>query len=304
MDSLRQQIESEMRQRNDMHRAEIDRLNSRYEDIARRQEDAHKREIDHLQRSFDAQVATLKSSYEAQIAGYQREAMFLERQLTVSQTELAELRVKKERSGIEVLTEMTAVKEALDSLSGGDKSEGSAIERIIGGLASSPLAEGVAARLAGAAGALDATAPYAQVPQPQQAPQQMSSDDLPINTPIPLPDGRVIVRRANGSVVELKRKAAMVPTGEPAPVSDEDIAAVLPFLENALAAERDPHAFAATARNLVPSLSSGPIANLLRAQGVDAFLDRVAKLSPGSPLLMQAGKNWIRETAKALLSED
>jgi len=72
-------------------------------------------------------------------------------------------------------------------------------------------------------------------------------------------------------------------------------------MESALANDADPVNFARTARNLAPSLTSGPIQELLRTQGVDTFLNRVAKLNPGSSLLSQHGKNWTRKVAAVLL---
>jgi hypothetical protein len=295
MAALRTQIDSEVRSRNDMHRAETDRLHQRYEDIARRGEAAHTREIDMLRQSSDNNQAVLKVSYEGQIDGFRREIAHLDRQLTVAQSEVAELRAKKDKPMIETLAEMAAVKDAFESF-GGDKEEGSTVERIISGVMGSPLAEGIANRLS-ASGAMAAGGAIPN-PQPQGEPE------VPVNQPVHLPDGRVIVRRTNGQVVELRRKPKPpAPTGEDGiVVDDEDISVALQFMENALAGDADPEEFARTARNLVPSLASGPIAELLRAKGVDAFLSRVAKLSPGSPLLQQHGKNWTRKVAAVLLA--
>jgi hypothetical protein len=293
--SMQARMESELRQKNDTHRAEIDRLHQRYEDIARRQEDSHKREIDMITRSLDSQMATLKLSYEGQIEGFKREITHLAAQLNKSETELAALRVKKDKSPTDTISEIVAMKTALESLTGsGEKEEGSAFERIVGNVMDSPLISGIATRVAGGP---EAAAAATNTAQPQ------GDIDIPFNQPVQLPDGRIIMRKTSGAIVEIKRKVpAPSPTGGPVEVSDTDIKVAIQFMETALAGDADPDEFARTARNLAPSLASGPMRDFLKTQGVDALLERVAKLSPGSPLLSQHGKNWTRKVAKALLS--
>jgi len=295
MQSLRQQVESELRMKNDMHRAEVDRLHARYEDGAKRQEDQHKREIDNLIRAHDNQMTVMKSSYDGQVAGYTREIAHLDRQLTAAQKEVAELRAKKDKSPVETLTELAAMKEAMESFSGkSDDEGGSTVERIIGSVMGSPLLEGIATRVAGGAPAQN----------PAQEPETETSEEpeLPLNRPVQLPDGRIIMRKADGSIVQIRKKEAPpAPTGGAVKVSDKEIEVAVQFMENALLSDTDPVAFARTARNLLPSLASGPLGQLLKVQGVDAFLERVAVLKPGSTLLQQHGKNWTRKVAVAVI---
>lgn len=292
--AMQSRMDSELRTRNDMHRAEIDRVSQRYDDIARRQEEAHKREIDSLRQSLDNQMATLKLSYEGQIQGFKREIAHLDRQLTVAQQEVVELRSKKDKSLLDSMTEMAAMKEAIETFSGGGKEEGSVIERVIGSVMGSSLAEGVAARIAGGPEA-------AAVPEPNPVQEQ---PDIPIDKPVQLPDGRVIVRRSDGRIMELRPKQkGPTPTGEPAPaISEENLKKILPFMESALANDADPGEFVRTARSLVPEVVSGPVQTLLKSQGADAFLALVTEVSPGSPLVSgQRGRNWVRKVAAILL---
>jgi hypothetical protein len=296
MAALRTQVDSEIRMKNEMNKAEIDRLHDRYEDITKRQDDANKREIDNLNRAFDARVESLKMAQGSVTEGYKREIAHLDRELTAAKTECAELRAKKEKGLIESVTELAKVREALEGFGGKDEG-GSTWERIANSVMSSPLTEGIAARIAGG---VTNEAVMAAAAQPAQTPEP----EIPINRPVQLPDGRIIVRRAGGQIIELRRKQAAPPppTGESAEVvSDEDLAIAAQFMESALIGDTEPADFARAARNLVPSLTSGPLQSLLRTQGVDAFLSRVAKLNPGSTLLSQAGKNWARKVAAALL---
>jgi len=302
--AMRSQIDSELRIKNEMHKAEIDRLHDRYEAIAARQDDAHKREIANLERTFASQMESLKTAHNSVVEGYKREIVHLDRQLTVAQTEVAELRARKDKGLVESMTEMAAVKEAIDAFSGRDDDDkpSSTWERIANTVMGSPLAEGVAARLSGG------VTNEAVMAAANSRPEADEEPEIPLNRPVQLPDGRIIVRQADGTILQLRTKRApAVPVPDPnadpteAIVTDEEMTRAIQFMESALAGDTDPGDFARAARNLVPSLTSGPLQELLKTQGVDAFLVRVAKLSPGSSLLSQAGKNWTRKVAAALL---
>jgi hypothetical protein len=207
----------------------------------------------------------------------------------------SDLRLKKDKSPIDTLTELVAVKEAMDSFTGKgeDKEEGGAVERIVGNIMGSPIMEGIASRVAGGPAAMGADMPQDAEPEVE----------IPIGRPVQLPDGRIIVRKPDGTILQLKKKeVAPVPTGgEEVQISDEEIGIAMSFMESALANDRDAVEFGRTARNLAPSLTSGPIQELLKTQGVDAFLSRVSKLNPNSALLSQHGKNWTRKVAAVLL---
>lgn len=301
MQALRAQMDSEIRMKNEMHKAEIDRLHSRYEDIARRQDEAAKREIDNLNRTFESRVESLKLSHDSVVQGYKREIGHLDRELTSAKTELAELRAKKDKGFVESLAEIGSVKEALEAFGGKDSDEGASTwERIANSVMSSPVAEGIAARLSGASAGEMANAQHQHALQGQQEEEM----EIPINRPVQLPDGRVIVRKPDGTILQLRTRAkSPQPTGEEPTetVSDEELLVAVQFMEGAMASDTEPEVFARAAVNLVPSLASGPLREMLKTQGVDVFLERVAKLSPGSSLVSQAGKNWTRKVAAALL---
>jgi hypothetical protein len=294
--AIRTQVESEIRTLQERHTADIDRLHSRFDDMTRRADDAHRRETDTMRASYDNQMATLKISYDGQIQGFIREIQHLDRELTAAKTELAELRVRKDKSPVETLTEMAAMKEALDSFSGasGGEEKGSTIERILS--AAGPLVEGVATRIAqGPPGAVAAPAPVTASAMP----------DLPVGQPMHLPDGRIIIKRPDGEIVEIRRKRKPQPQpvaeGEMPPLDPGEVAMAIQFMEQALQNDTDPTIFAQTARNVVPD----NVLAYLRIKGVDYFLSDVAKLesNPASPLHTQHGKNWVRKVASVLLGE-
>lgn len=294
--ALQMRHESELRMKDEGHKQEMDRMYARFESIAKTQEDSHKRELDNLVRTYENQIAMLKMSYDAQIKVLEGQCQFVSQQLGAAQTEAAALRVKKERSPLETISELAQLQEAMTTLKGGDSSEssGGTLDRLIGAV--SPVLEGVASRVAGMA------PPQAPQPQAQAQPQQPGSPETwPLDTPIALGDGRVMMRRSDGSIVQLQRRqdAAPQPTGEDAGIKDEDIRRLIPFLENALAAEREAVVFANSARSMTDTTA---VRKLLGAQGADGLLARIEALKPDSPILTQHGKNWAREVAKHLMS--
>lgn len=294
MSGLRQQVESELRMKNEAHASEIKLLNDRLDRMLERSEDSNKREISSLERAHDNALTLLHSSYKGQIAGYEREIAFIGRQLDTESKVASDLRLKKDKSPIDTLTELVAVKEAMDSFTGkDDKEEGGALERIVGNVLGSPIMEGIASRVAGGPAAVGADMPH----------EAEAEAEIPVNRPVQMPDGRIIVRKPDGTILQLRKKEAPPPdpTGGEVQISDGDIETAMNFMQSALSNDADPGTFGRTARNLMPSLTSGPIQELLKTQGVDAFLSRVAKLNPNSALLSQHGKNWTRKVAAVLL---
>lgn len=294
MQSLRMQHESELRSMRERHQMEIDRISSRADDIMRRAEDAHRREIDSINRSNDSRFDSLKLSQKTTEGALQRENDNLRMELTAVKTELAEYRAKRDKPVTDQLTEMMAIKNAFEEFGGGKDEGGGTLDKIAGTL--SPLIEGVATRMAAG------SAPPGAMMAPGQAgaPPQPSQEEIPVNQPVQMPDGRIIVRRADGSIVQLskRQKRPMTPTGEEIPKLDPaDVQIAVEFMENAVRNDTDPEQFAATARNLVPT----PILKTLRSLGVDRFLTEVANIGPGSPLATVAGKNWARKVAQSLL---
>lgn len=279
---------SELRERDMRHGGEIDRLHERYRDDVARREDAHAREMSAIQQAYQSQIEALKLSYEGRMDGLKREIARADRDLEAMRAENAELRSKKERSIVEVMTEMATVKTALEEFSGGStKDETPAWERVIQGVMGSPLATGIAARIAAA------TEPPAP-PEPT----------LPVNQPTKLPSGQTVVRLPDNRIVEVRprnRPRPQPPAGEQAPALDPALLkGAVRFMESSLNADRDPQVFVSTARSLA-SDTIGPVTELLRAQGADGFLRAVSEVEPDSVLLQQHGKNWVRKVVAILL---
>ena len=292
MQGIRAQTESELRVKNEAHAAEVKQINERMDRMIDRSDDAHKREITSLERAHDNALTVLHASYKGQISGYEREISYIARQLETESKAASDLRAKKDKSPLDTLTELAAMKDAMESFTGKDeKEEGGALERVVGNIMGSPLLEGIATRVAGGGMGMGA-------PQPQQE----EEPELPINQPVEMPDGRILIRKADGTIMQIRKKEKpAAPTGEGVDISDEDISIAMHFMESSLSNDADPVEFGRAARNLAPSLTSGPIQQLLRAQGVDAFLGRVSKLNPYSALLSQHGKNWVRKVVAVLL---
>jgi hypothetical protein len=297
MTSLRTQVDSEIRTINERHNAMIDRIESRHERQIERAEDAHKRELDALIRSQDATSNITKLSYEGQMDGLKREIQHLASQLEVAQAELGVLRATKNKSPLENITEIVALKDAVDSLGGGKDEAGGTVERIITGVMSSPLVEGIGTRLA--AGAVDATAPPQHATEQQVTISPEAFEAMEIDTPVKLPDGTIVAKRADGQLVKIRKKPQPpTPTGEGGIELDPDaVSNAVQFLEAACSNETDPAQFAASARSLVPP----SILASIRAKGVDHFLANVAKIEEGSILNTQHGRNWIKKVATILL---
>jgi len=291
---LRAQHDSELRMKNEMHRDELERVHARHDQTMKWQEDSHRREIESLRLSLSTQEKLLETSYRGQLRALERELEVVRTDYMAAKAEIAELRAKKDKGLVESLTELSTVKEQIDSVFGGGEKEdsGGTIERLING--AMPLVEGMATRIAGGA----AIGAVPQQPIPQQ--QAVDPNDLPINQPVPLPDGRLAVRRADGRVVVLRPKRPAAPGTPPALKLDPtEIQVAVQVMENAVANDMDPAVFATSARNVVPP----DIIQALRSQGVDQFLANVAKLESHSPLLTLHGKEWSRKVAAILTSD-
>jgi hypothetical protein len=293
---LQARHESEIRQRDMMHQEEVNRVTTRYEQNMQWQQASHEREIATVRSTAEIQLSTVKTAHESERRGWERENQTLREENKELKKELDKLRSTKDKSVLDQLTEIKMLKETFEDsglLSSGKEEEGSTIERIIGGVMGSPLAESVASRLAGPGMAAAAGA----VPQQPEAQMAPSPEEIPVNTPIQMPDGNVAVRRPDGSVKVLKPKRKPKP-GEPPPLDLDQpmVDLAVQYMENAINAGREPDEFAASARSLVPA----DIRRALQTHGVDHFLTSVAKLGPESPLLSMHGKQWARKVVEAL----
>ena len=291
MMALRQQHENELRLKGDMHRDEVNRLNDRFDRMVADLKSSHDREVSNLKHTYDTQimgllqnhenqVSIVRASYEGQLEGLKREISHLSRLYEGSQHEIVELRTRKDKSFLEQMTELRAVKEAVEEMGGGND-EPSTLERVLSTVA--PAVEGIVNRVSAGA-----QPPPVQLP-PQQMPAQPQVRRLPDGT-FETADGR-----------RFQKKPKTKPDGLMS-VSDADLRNAIVFFENGLNGNVEPVDFARTAKSIVPQFSKGEFREALaQPQGVDALLARVSKLSPDSNLLTQHGRNWVRKVFAAML---
>ena len=166
--AIRTQHDAEIRTTRERHLGEIDRLFGRSEESAKRQAELAAREANTLRSAYDGRIEALKLAHESSNESLRREIAHLERELSSAKTEVGQLRAKKNKSVIDSVSELAAVKEALGSF-GDDGS--STVERVLSALMASPLLE----RLGSARPALPAP--------PQPALLQQSSIRAPMPTP-------------------------------------------------------------------------------------------------------------------------
>lgn len=296
IEALRENHDSEIRQLRENHREDIKRLEARHENDIRDRERSREREIENLQRSLQTQVDSNKIAYESRIDGLKSEIERLNRELTEAKTEMGELRARKEKSLTDQAAEIIQIQDAFKSLgigggSGDEEDNRKWYEKLASTIVENPEAIG---QLLGAKPPEDPSA------QQQQLPQQAMP---PVGMPFEAPDGNVYVRQADNSLVPYqpprKKKAAKKAPEKPgvrAPDAGE-VAIAIKFIEGAAANGTDPEVFANSFRSSIPA----EILAYIEEQGVDEFMDKVAKLEPNSPLRTQAGRNFVRSVGKCLL---
>lgn len=271
--------DSELRQLRDFHQQELRNRESRFEKELDAVRAGHSREIDSLKESHRSAMESQRNGYEMRMDGLKESVKRLEREVGEARTEVAGLRAKKEQGPLEQIQGLVSLKSGLESLMPqGDDSPPSTFEKVVSAL--SPLAEGVAARFAGA---------------PEQKPQQQ----------LPAGQQMVSVKRPNGEIVQVPRsyieqmrerqaqsQAKSIPS-----ISPIEVKTAVSFIEQAYRNGHPPETVAASARNLVPS----KILDYIKSEGVDQFLNNVAKLDDSSPLATVAGRIYVRKIAKFLL---
>jgi hypothetical protein len=282
LDAIRQAHDSELRQLREFNRNEISARETRFEREIDALRQAHIREIDSLKGAHTMSLETLKQSYASRIDALKETIGRLERELAETRTELGQVRGRKELSPIDQIQGLVALKNGFEALSPTDKDDepGSTAERVITAIFDSPVAQGIASRIA------------------QSAPPNQEM---------------VWVKRQDGQMVQVPRayltqlqqqrqmqaQAGAAEGGkDAAPTLDKaEVKRAVQFLETAYKNGHAPQVVAASARNLIP----GKILSFLKKKGVDAFLNEVADLEDGSSLATVAGRIYIRNVAKFLL---
>lgn len=296
IEALRENHDSEIRQLRENHREDIKRLEARHENDIRDRERSREREIENLQRSLQTQVDSNKVAYESRIDGLKSEIDRLNRELNEAKTEMGELRARKEKSLTDQASEIIQLQDTFKALGiggGGDEEDNKKwYEKLAGAVMENPEAIG---QLLGVQKPEEAPGP-----QQQQLPEQMLP---PVGMPFEAPDGNIYVRQPDNSLVPYqppkKKKAVKKATeksGVRAPAAEE-VAIAIKFIEGACANGTDPEVFANSFRSSIPA----EILAYIEEQGVDEFMDKVAKLEPNSPLRTQAGRNFVRSVGKCLL---
>jgi len=269
------------------------------------------REIDNITRANDQMITTLKMSYDSIINGLKSDITRVERDLSKSDTELVTLRAIKNKTVIETASEFAAMKEAIETISGGGKDDDDDrkwYEKILGQALDSPESVGqVFSMITGqnpTAQAQQQPPQQQQLAAAQQQQSEMTLEDIPLGQPFRAEDGQIYVRvPPDGSVVPYAQAMAMAEAAEAKQNGGlkkpdaGDVKMAINFMESAFTAGTSSTDFALSARSMIPS----DIIKYMETVGVDTFLNEVAVLEPGSPLRNQAGRTYMREVAKFLL---
>jgi hypothetical protein len=285
VEAITAQYQSELRTvKENHHRDMADARAQAKDDLAARERsherelmtlaNAHAREMDALRQAFETRLETSKLTYEARIEAQKTEQERVRGDLAEVRAEAAALRAKKDKGLIEQAKELSEVREALSALGGGgDDDEKPWYEKALA------MAEPIAGRIMSGLG--DA-GPMMQ--QPMQMPPQA------------LQRRRRVVHARPQTMAAPPRLQRPAPVQGPA-IDAADVASAIQYMESAVQSGADPAAFAASARNLIPS----NILQLVASVGIDEFLAKVAQLSQDSPLRSQVGRNFARDVAKQLL---
>ena len=289
--SIRTQHESELRQ---LKQSAIDtehRLRDAFERDKAMFAMAHERELNALRGAYDMKVASQETVNVTGKALLEGEIRRLQADLSEAKAELASLRIKKDKTPLDMIRETNELKEML-GLDDSSK-EKSTFEKVLEVAGNLPAVQGAITKLAsGEGGAQPAPAP---APVVRRAPQLMTG-----------PDGN-LYRQGPDGALQLVRKRSQI---APAPASTTDAPAIpqiapatikvsIEFLESAFRNGHEPVEVATSVRSMVPA----DVLEAIRALGIDGFLANVAKIDASSPLSSQAGRNWARKLGKALVGD-
>lgn len=287
--SIRTQHESELRQ---LKQSAIDtehRLRDAFERDKAMFAMSHERELNALRGAYDMKVTSQETVNTTGRALLEGEIRRLQADLSEAKAELASLRIKKDKSPLDMIRETNELKEML----GIDDSskEKSTFEKVLEVAGNLPAVQGVITRLASGEGGAQPPPP----PVVRRAPQLMTG-----------PDGN-LYRQGPDGTLQLVRKRSQI---APAPASTTDAPAIpqiapatikvsVEFLESAFRNGHEPVEVATSVRSMVPA----DVLEAIRSLGIDGFLANVAKIDASSPLSSQAGRNWARKLGKALVGD-
>lgn len=305
------QFDSELRQLKQSHVDDLKRLEDRFArdlDSERRTHDrayadmksSFERELSNMKAAHEREMSNMKSAHEhakistdasisVQKTVLERDNARLEADVRELRVEVKDLRAKKDLSLKEKVDEMNSIK---DLFGGDEEKEKGALEKVVEVVVNSEKAMDTVTRLMGNNNAQPQTQTVAATVQ--QAPAKKKSNMI-----VRKSDGQVFKRTENG-LVPVKQKNADGSEEPLIKLNDTDVMMAVKFVEAGFRNNVDPVNFATTSRTSIPE----PVMLAIQREGVDGFLTKVVQLDQSSPLNTQAGRNWIRKVAKALLGED
>lgn len=280
--AVRTAHEAEMRQVRDFSREELSRYQDRFDRQVETMTRAHDRELGQIQNQHTQSLDTLRLSYDTRIDALNTTIRRAEADLAAARTELAALRAKKDLSPAEQLQGLVAIKAGFDSLmpAAAEPEEQSGFVRAIEAVANSEVARGIASRIM--------AGPPAPPPPAEEMVRMRRKDGAIVEVP------KAVVERAQAA----RAAGQTAHAGGQAPaLNPKEVAMALSFMEQAYRNGTPPEVLAASARNMIPAAILG----YLKSEGVDHFLNNVARIQDGSPLSTVDGRMYVRKVAKFLL---
>lgn len=286
LQACRLQYESEIRTLKESHQTDIRLGRDSWERERSELKAMFERELSLTKATHAIQLEAARGEYTTNMKLAEHENRRVERENGELKTDNKELRAKKEKGPLEVIKDAEQIKEALGVGDGDDKS---GVERAIEMVPS----------------LIEAAKTYFKPPEQAQQQVQQGQAMTPKRRMVKTPDGQKWILEADGTLKPAQKKPPPPPqpgpNGEP-PIPEippEQISVVVSYLERAFAGNQEPEVVAQSGRSMVPE----GVLTAIRDHGVDGFLSKVAKLPSTSPLMNQAGRNWVRRVGKALVGE-
>ena len=273
IDGLRLQFDSERRMLLESARDSERRIQERHDYEMKNKDEALAREVKNLERAFEGRAESMKGGFEARLEAKDNRLKDLERALTKCETELVELRARKEQGPLEQMKHIAEFKEMADQFMNTGKDdeedETSTFERVMGKVMESPVVQAVGQRI--------------------------------VNGPAPTPLQQAQVRVQQRRLAAAEQAAAEPPKpkGPLDGIDPQVIAGAVSYMEAAVANNVPPATFAQSIRSQMPP----SLLDAIQKMGIDTFLEALG-LSDGSPLATQVGRTYARKVARALAGTD
>jgi hypothetical protein len=261
---------------------------------------SYERELAAIRSSHETALAARGATAEIQVHTLSSEIKRLERDNDELRKDNRELREKKEKGLVEQIKDLEVVKEAL----GVDKEDGaSTADKVIAAIPA----------------AVESIGGIIQSRMSQQAATQAQAQaQVQAQARVAKPQPRVVVSQKTGEryiqtgnkIEPVKPKPRLVTTDageqiEVPQIAPTVITAIIAQLEAAFGRSEEPAIVAQTGKAQIPPDILAWIRqhHTDQVSGVDLFMTKVAKLPGSSPLATQAGRNWLRRVALALINE-